>query len=95
MGDLSCSGSESAINNCNFTVLDSHDRTACVGGGPLMVRCSTGYKYSTKMRRFPPNHDPERPVGTVPNVYQVSWRRAVAVVSLSTVNISSLLKNLH
>jgi len=72
MGDLSCSGSESAINNCNFTVLDSHDRTACVGGGPLMVRCSTGYKYSTKMRRFPPNHDPERPVGTVPNVYQTS-----------------------
>jgi len=69
MGDVNCTGTETAIGNCDYTVLDSHDHEAC-HGSPLVVRCQTGFTFNTHMRKYKVNDDPDRPFGTVPNIFK-------------------------
>lgn len=73
MADLSCDGTESVIGNCNYTLIDSHDRNVCDEGLPLVVMCEEGTQINIRMRKNPPNKNIKgKKTATRPNLKQVS-----------------------
>ena len=74
MAELSCDGTENVIGNCNYTLINSHDRTACQGGLPLVVMCEEGSQINIRMRRQPPNRNIQgKLTATRPNLKPVSY----------------------
>jgi len=71
LADLSCDGTESVIGNCNYTLIDSHDRNVCDGGLPLVVMCEEGTQITIRMRKNPPNKNIKgKQTATRPNLKQ-------------------------